>query len=205
MLMSALEKTYITPDQYLEMERKAEFKSEYYGGEIFAMSGGSSPHSLIGVNIAALLWISLRGKVCTTFNSDMRVQVEGTSLFTYPDVTVVCGSVQFMDVHRDNVVNPRVIFEVLSPTTEAYDRGEKFALYRNITSLTDYLLVSQEMMRVEHYTRQMDNQWTLVEFNGPEAVVKLTNLNCELLLADVYERVEASPERNIPRIHRLQT
>ena len=118
---------------------------------------------------------------------------------------LVCGPVQFMDVQGDNVMNPRVIFEVLSPSTEAYDRGEKFALYRNITSLTDYLLVSQEMMRVEHYTRQLDNQWTLVEFNGPEAVVNLASLNCELLLADVYERVEASPERNIPRIRRLRT
>ena len=203
--MSALEKTYITPEQYLERERKADSKSEYYAGEIFAMSGGSSPHSLIGLNIAALLWNCLRGKACTTFNSDMRVHVEGTSLFTYPDVTVVCGPVQFVDIHRDNVVNPRVIFEVLSPFTEAYDRGEKFALYRNITSLTDYLLVSQEMMRVENYTWQRNNQWTLAEFNGPEAVVKLANLNCELRLADVYERVEASPERNVPRIRRLQT
>ena len=135
--MSALENTCVTPEQYLSRERRAEFQSEYYGGEIFAMAGGSLCHSLIGVNIAALLCNSLRGKDCSTFNSDMRVQVSRTTLYTYPDVTVVCGPVQFRDDQQDSVQNPVVIFEVLLHSTEEYDRGEKFPLYRSCPTLSD--------------------------------------------------------------------
>ncbi len=192
--MSALEKTYITPEQYLEWERHAEFKSEYYGGEIFAMAGASEAHNLIAGNIFALLWTQMRGRPCKTYASDMRVQVARNNLYTYPDVTVVCGPVQFSDAKQDSLQNPSVIFEVLSPSTEDYDRGEKFALYRNCPTLTDYLLVSQERMRVEHHRRLGDGTWLLTEAEGPEAQIKLDSISCKLLLADVYERVEASTE-----------
>jgi len=192
--MSALEKTYITPEQYLEWERHAEFKSEYYGGEIFAMAGASEAHNLIAGNIFALLWTQMRGRPCKTYASDMRVQVPRTNLYTYPDVTVVCGPVQFSDTKQDSVRNPSVIFEVLSPSTEDYDRGEKFALYRNCPTLSDYLLVSQERMRVEHHHRLGDGTWVMSEAVGLKAQIKLESISCELRLADVYERVEASTE-----------
>jgi Uma2 family endonuclease len=200
--MSALEKTYVTPEQYLERERQAAFKSEYYGGEIFAMTGASEVHNLIAGNIFALLWMQMRGRPCKTYASGMRVQVARTTLYTYPDVSVVCGPVQFSDAQQDSVQNPSIIFEVLSPSTEDYDRGEKFALYRNCPTLTDYLLVSQELMRVEYYKRLDDGIWLMTEALGPEASVKLDSISSELRLADVYERVEVSTERNVLRIRR---
>ena len=121
--MSALEQTYITPEQYLELERHAEGKSEYFSGRMFAMSGGSNAQSLIGGNVHALLWSQLRRGPCLTFNSDMKVLVNATGLYTYPDVSVVCGEVRYADGHRDMIENPLVLVEVLSPTTEAYDRA----------------------------------------------------------------------------------
>ena len=198
--MSSLEKTYITPQQYLEMERKAEFKSEYYAGEMFAMAGGSEAHSLITGNILNLLWSQLRKRPCLTFNSDMRVLVDATGLYAYPDVSVVCGDVQFSGGRRDLLENPVVIVEVLSPSTEGYDRGEKFVHYQSISSLTDYLLVSQETMRVEHYIRHADDQWLLSMHFGPEALVKIASIDCELRLAEVYERVKVSTGKNAPTL-----
>ena len=198
--MSALEQAYITPEQYLELERRAEFKSEYFSGRMFAMSGGSDAHSLIGGNVHALLWSQLRRGPCLTFNSDMKVRVNATGLYTYPDVSVVCGEIRYTDGQRDMMENPVVIVEVLSPTTEAYDRGEKFVHYQGLPSLTDYLIVSQETMRVEQYVRQADDQWLLTMHSGPEASVKLTSIGCELHLTEVYEKVEVSTERNAPTL-----
>jgi len=192
--MSALEQPFYTPEQYLELERKAETKSEYYGGQIFAMSGGSDAHSLIGGNIHGLFWSHLRGKPCRAFNSDMQIKVSPTGLYTYPDVSVVCGEVQFADGRRDILGNPAVIVEVLSPSTESYDRGEKFVHYQRLSSLTDYLLVSQKTMRVEQYVRQANNQWLLTVHSGPEATAYVASVDCDLRLAEVYEKVEAGPE-----------
>ena len=148
--MSALEKTYFTPEQYLEIERKADFRSEYYSGEMFAMAGGTDAHNLIAGNVFGLLWAHVKGRPCKTFSSDMKVQVTPSGLYTYPEVSLVCGEPRFADEKRDLLLNPLVIVEVLSPSTEAYDRGEKFAQYRRLDSLTYYLLVSQDKMRVEH-------------------------------------------------------
>ncbi len=198
--MSALEKPFITPEQYLELERKAEFKSEYFAGQIFAMSGGSDKHSLIGGNVHALLWSQLRGGPCLTFNSDMKVRVDATDLYTYPDISVVCGDVQYTDGHQDMLENPVVIVEVLSPSTEGYDRGEKFVHYQFLSSLTDYLLISQKTMRVEHYLRQNDDQWLMTVYSSPEASVVIASIGCVLHLAEVYERVEVSKQRNAPTL-----
>lgn len=198
--MSALEKPFITPEQYLELERKAEFKSEYYAGQIFAMAGGTDAHSLISSNIIALLWSQLRKKSCLTFNSDMKVRVDETGLYTYPDISVVCGEVQFTDGHRDMIENPVVVIEVLSSSTEGYDRGEKFVHYQFLSSLTDYLLISQKTMRVEHYVRQNDDQWLLTVHSGSEASVPIASIACTLHLAEVYERVEVSKQRNAPTL-----
>ena len=197
--MSALEKS-VTPEQYLERERKAEFKSEYYAGRIFAMSGGSNAHSLIGGNTYALLWTHLRRGPCTAFNSDMKVRVSATGLYTYPDISVVCGEVQYTDGYKDMIDNPTVIVEVLSPSTEAYDRGEKLVHYQSLPTLTDYLIVSQQTMRVEQYHRQNDDQWLLTMHSGPEARVPLASVGCELALAEVYERVEVGAGRTSPTL-----
>ena len=198
--MSAPEQSFITPEQYLELERQAEFKSEYFSGRMFRMSGGSNAHSLIGGNVHALLWSQLRKKPCLTFNSDMKVLVNATGLYTYPDVSVVCGEVRYTDENRDMVENPIVLVEVLSPTTEAYDRGEKFVHYQGLPSLNDYLIISQETMRVEQYVRQNDDQWLLSVHSGPEASVRLVSTECTLLVAEIYERVEVSAERNAPTL-----
>ena len=202
--MSALEKTFITPEQYLELERKAEFKSEYYAGEMFAMAGGTSAHNIIGVNISGLLWSQLLGKPCTTFNYDMKVEVDPIGLYAYPDVMVICGEILYVDGKHDLLANPTVIVKVLSPSTEAYDRGEKWEHYRRLASLTDYLLVSQDKMLVEHFTRQPNNQWLLSDASGSESEIELTSLACRLPLASIYNRVALDPNKAALSIRRLQ-
>ena len=138
--MSALEKPFISrPNSIWSWSERLKFKSEYYAGQIFVMSGGSRPHSIIGGNVFALLWAQLRSGTCTTFNNDMKVKVSPTGLFTYPDVSVVCGEVVYTDATQDMMENPTLIVEVLSPSTQDYDRGEKFLHYQSLDSLTDYL------------------------------------------------------------------
>ena len=188
--MSSLPVTRCTPEQYLEMERQADHKSEYYGGEIFARAGASEAHNLVVTNLVGELSARLKGHPCKTYPSDMKVEVGPAGLFTYPDVTVVCGETRFHDDRRDMVQNPTVLVEVLSPSTEAYDRGEKFVQYRRLPTLTDYLMVSTTERRIEHYVRQTDNQWLLSEITNPEAAVILATLGCELPLSEIYDRVE---------------
>lgn len=194
--MSALEKPFSTPEEYLEQERKADHKSEYYGGQIFAISGGTVRHGIIGGNVFGLLWTQLGGGSCTTLNSDIKVKVSATGLFTYPDVSVVCGEIKYHDETEDVVENPVLAVEVLSPSTQNYDRGEKFLHYQSVDSLMDHLLVSQDVMRVEQFTRQGDDQWLLTVYHGPEAVVKIASVGCELRLPDVYRTVKISDQRN---------
>jgi Uma2 family endonuclease len=191
--MSSLPKPRFTPEQYLERERQADHKSEYLSGEIFAMAGASEAHNLIVTNVVRELSARLRGRPCRTYPSDMKVEVGPSGLFTYPDVSVVCGEPRFHDARRDMVQNPTVIVEVLSPSTEAYDRGAKFAQYRRLESLTDYLLISASECRVEHYVRLRDGQWLLSEVMTQEQVVVIGSIDCELPMAEVYERVEFDP------------
>ena len=186
--MSSLAKPRYTLEEYLALERRADHKSEFLGGEIFGMAGASFRHNVIVANILREMGTGLRGGPCQPVGSDQRVQIEATGLNTYPDVVVVCGEPHFTDDHLDTLVNPTVIMEVLSESTEADDRGEKFAHYRRIEALSDYVLVSQEKRRVEHYVRQGD-QWVLSEFNTPGAAVPLASLGGALSLAGVYDRV----------------
>ena len=179
-----------TVAEYLALERKAEYKSEYLAGEIFAMSGASERHNLITLNVAAALHAQFRGRLCRAYTNDMRVKVSPTGLYTYPDVVALCGEPQFDDEHRDTLLNPTVIIEVLSPSTEAYDRGGKFGHYRKLDSLQEYLLVSQEEPHLEHYVRQSDNQWLLSEASSLQDIVQLPSISCTLVLAEVYEKVE---------------
>ena len=187
--MSAQPKHFFTPEEYLELEEKAETKSEYLSGEIFAMAGGSPAHSEIANSIGGEVRNLLRGKPCHVFNSDLRITVMPTGLKTYPDVTVVCGETHFHPLDKNSLINPTVLVEVLSPSTEAYDRGEKWAHYRRLDSLQEYVLVSQDKARVEHYVREGDGSWKFTEVSELDGMLSLPSLNVILPLAEIYERV----------------
>ncbi len=178
-----------TPAEYLRLERAAETKSEYPHGEIVAMAGASRTHNRIVLNLGSELHRLLRGSPCEAFVSDMRVRVSRTGLYTYPDVVVACGESRFDDDHVDTLLNPVVLVEVLSPSTEAYDRGEKFAHYRRLDSLQEYLLLSQDKVRVERYVRRGE-EWVLSELNGLDDILSVEAIACHVRLGDVYERVE---------------
>ncbi len=178
-----------SPAEYLALERGAEYKSEYLAGGIYALAGASEPHNTITLNIAAELRARFRGRVCRAYASDMRVLVEAGQVYTYPDVVAVCGERRFADGQHDTLCNPTVIFEVLSPSTEAYDRGKKFAHYRRLESLREYLLVAQDEVRVEHYTRQ-GRDWLLREVHDLGDSIHLPSLDGTLALTAVYEDVE---------------
>jgi len=185
-------KSYLTPEQYLEIERKAEFKSEYFRGEMFAMSGARLPHVAIVASAMRELGRQLRGQPCQPLSNDMRVQVADTGLYAYPDVVIVCEKPQFVDGAFDTLLNPTVIIEVLSESTEAYDRGLKFELYRSVESLAEYLMISSLRVSAELYTRQPDGRWLLTAKSSLEDSIDLQSVGCRLLLADLYERIEFS-------------
>lgn len=180
--------TYITPEEYLASERKAEIKSEYIQGEVFAMSGASNAHNLITLDIATELNVQLRGRGCLVYSNDMRVKTKSTESYLYPDVVVVCGKPLFEDNVFDTLMNPMVIFEVLSPSTEAYDRGEKFARYQEIPTLREYILVAQDRRHVEHH-RLTETYWMRKTYDTPDTILQLKSIDCELSLNDVYTRV----------------
>lgn len=188
--MSIQPKTRLTPEQYLEIERQAEYKSEYFNGEIFAFAGATESHVVIVGNVSANFHAQLRNKKCKTYTNDMRVKVNTTGLYTYPDIVVVCGVPKFEDDHRDTLLNPVVIIEVLSPSTENYDRGTKFEHYRTINSLSDYILVAQNKIHVEHYVRQSDRSWLFSEFKSFEDKFQIESIGCELVVEAIYEKVE---------------
>lgn len=190
--MSALPKHRLTPEEYLAIERAAPFKSEFINGEMYAMAGASSKHALVTNNVGGELRNRLRGGRCRAFSGDLRVHVPDTGLYTYPDVSVVCGPPQFVSDQFDTLTNPTLIVEVLSPSTENYDRNTKFIHYQRLASLRDYLLVAQNQARVEHYARQEGNpnQWLLTVLTELSASVQLASLGIELPLAEIYDGVE---------------
>ena len=193
--MSSLQNTlhhFVSPEEYLERERRAEYKSEYFAGEIVAMAGAKRKHNLISSNVAVSLGVQLRDKPCEMYSNDMRVQADGEKQYSYPDVVVVCGEPQFRDGREDTLLNPTVVVEVLSPSTESRDRGEKFLRYRQIASLTDYILISQNERRVEQFTKQPDGSWRLVE-TAEDGAVSLEAVGCTLALDDVYNKVKMEP------------
>src|ERR1700755_2039651 len=187
--MSSQPKSYLTPEEYLAVERRNEYKSEYIAGEVGAMIGASRRHNLINVNIAGEIGRQLRGHSCEVYASDMRVRVPSTRTYLYPDVVVVCGEPQLEDDYLDTLLNPTVLVEVLSESTERYDRGRKFGYYRTIESLAEYVLVAQDECRVEQYSKQPDGRWLLTDHRSPEDVVELASIQCTLKLREVYEKV----------------
>lgn len=182
-------KTYYSPEEYLALERAADFRSEYLNGKIFVMAGESLNHGRIKSDANRIIGNQLVGRTCETFTSDMKVRTPGINVFGYPDVLVVCGQPVFHDQFKDVLLNPKVIIEVLSPSTEAYDRGEKFASYRQLESLTDYLLMTQDNVRIEHYVRH-GKFWLLSEEFELTQSIYIESIDCHLSLKDVYARVE---------------
>jgi Uma2 family endonuclease len=178
--------------EYLALERQSEERHEYLDGEMFAMSGASRRHNRIVLNIGKGLDSALEERGCDVFVSEMRVLTPDNKFFTYPDVVAVCGEPQFADAEVDTLLNPDVIIEVLSPSTEDYDRGPKFAHYRSIPSLREYVLVSQHRVRVEHYLRQTNGNWLpLAELDDLGQTLELLPVGCRLSLAAIYRRVFA--------------
>jgi Uma2 family endonuclease len=182
--MASLPVTPLTEQQYLEIERAAETKSEFHDGQMFAMAGGSLNHSLLANAMGALLHSRIPPG-CHVFNSDLRIRVERAGLFTYPDCGVFCGKPQFAGDQRDIILNPLLIVEVLSPSTEGYDRGKKFELYRTVPTFREYLLIRQDRPHVEHYSRQDDGGWLLRDHTGTD-VITIASLNLQIPLADLY-------------------
>ena len=193
--MSALSKRYFTPEEYNTREARAEYKSQYVAGEIYAMSGAQPWHIKIEANIGGILYTRFRGRPCEHYTSNLRVRVKAGELWTYPDVAALCGEPTFDKTQNPHsLLNPQVIFEVLSPSTEKFDRGDKFIRYQKLASLTDYVLVSAARMRVEHYTRQADGSWIFRLYEQPADVLTLASVDAELPLAEIYERVRFPEE-----------
>ena len=187
--MASLPIQRYTPEQYLEMDRQAEGRSEYVAGEILAMAGASREHNRITLNIGASLTEQLRGKPCEPFTSDLRVKGRTTGSYLFPDVVAGCTPLEFEDSSLDILLNPVVIIEVLS-TTEAADRSWKFAHYRRLASLSDYIMLSQYQPFAEHYTRQAEDIWALMELSSLSDVIHLPSIGCDLPLSVIYERIE---------------
>ncbi|MCA0455896.1 MAG: Uma2 family endonuclease [Chloroflexi bacterium] len=179
---------FVTPEEYLRLERASEEKHEYFRGEIFAMSGASREHNLIAQNTSRHLGNQLDNQPCEVYQSDMRVKIPSTELYTYPDVVVVCGTPEFEDTQLDTLLNPTVIIEVLSASTEKYDRGRKALFYRRIASLQEYVLIAQDNAQVEHYQRQSD-QWIIQDFNTLDAQLNLLSIGCSIGVRDIYKKV----------------
>jgi len=174
-------------EDYLEMENAADEKHEYYKGEIFAMSGAKVPHNIIATNFLATLYNKLKGKQCKPFNSDQRIHIPSNTLFTYPDISIICGEIVTLNDDQYNVLNPTVIIEVLSQSTKNYDRGEKFKLYRDIKTLKEYILVDSATLHVEVFWLNETGHWELEEYNGLSNTLFIKAINESILLSEIYD------------------
>jgi len=195
-MAEAASKLGMTMAEYLALEEESETKHEYLGGQVYDMAGGTPDHGLVALNVGAELRAQLRDRPCRVYNSDVRIRVQATDVSTYPDVSVVCGKIQLDMDDPGAIVNPVVLVEVLSKSTEGYDRGEKFAHYREIPSLREYVLVAYQKKRVEVYRRDEQGVWTFWEARG-SGTIELTSIGCTLALDEVYrgafEEEETAP------------
>jgi Uma2 family endonuclease len=179
-----------TIEEYLEMENASDEKHEYYKGEIFAMSGAKYDHNVITSNLMTELGQKLKGKSCKPYGSDLRVYIERNTLFTYPDITIICGPPAFLNNDEWNVLNPSIIFEVLSPSTQSYDRGEKFKLYRDITTLEEYILIDTHAVSIEAWFINGNGNWELIEYTNLDQTLMLSTIQVSLPLPDIYQGTE---------------
>ncbi len=187
--MDNLARKTFTESEYLELERKADFKSEYYNGEIFAMAGATLIHNKIVSNLIFLLNQFLKDKPCDVYPSDLRLQVEKSGLYTYPDITIVCGKTELLDNKFDTLKNPTILIEVLSDSTEKYDRGQKFSFYREIPSLKEYILVSSKTVKIEKFKRLEDGNYLYIESNEHQPF-PIDSIKMNLNLEDVYNKID---------------
>lgn len=187
--MASQPKTLLTPEQYLEMDRKSEVRLEYYFGEVFEMAGGTEQHSAIKMRLAAILYSALRGNDCRAFDSDLRICVDEKNHYTYADAFVICGPTLRVGTRRDIIANPSAIFEVLSPGTEGYDRGDKFKMYRTIPTLKEYVLISQNQKQVECFRKQTSGTWLMSVYQDND-VLELETAACRISLDELYEDIE---------------
>ncbi len=184
----AYQKKFYSIQEYLEMENATLEKHEYYKGEIFAMSGASARHNIISINIIGILVNALKGKSCQPYGSDMRIHIPENTLFTYPDISIICGDITISDEDENTAIGPTVIIEILSPSTRNYDRGEKFMLYRAIPALKDYLLVDSRSIHVEHFAINKEGLWQLKEHSKINEEIFIETLNMKLPMKDIYDR-----------------
>ena len=194
--MSTVPKSLMSESAYLAFERQSREKHEFYLGEIFAMAGASRRHNLITLNLGGELRQRLKDRRCEAYVGDMRVRANPTGLYTYPDVVVVCGAPEFLDSEVDTLLNPTLLIEVLSDSTEKDDRGTKFKSYRQLPSLREYILVSQSEPLIEHFTRRGDTYWELTETAGLESQLVLSSLGCQIPLAEIYSKVAFDPKED---------
>jgi Uma2 family endonuclease len=198
--MTALPKPRFSEEEYLRMERAAEFKSEFWDGELYAMAGTSRNHALISWNLGASLHAQFRDRACFAFQNDTRVRVGDSGLYTYPDVVAVRGEGRYLDDELDTLLNPQLIVVILCTGTAAYDHGEKFRRYRQVASLTDYLLVAQSRLLVEHWSRDtaVPHAWAISEYSHMADRIHLASLDADLALADLYAKVQFTAENPSP-------
>ena len=187
--MDNLARKTFTESEYLELERKADFKSEYYNGEIFAMAGASLIHNEIVANLISIFNQFLKDKPCKVYPSDLRLRIEKSGLYTYPDITIVCGKTELLDNKFDTLKNPTILIEVLSDSTEKYDRGQKFSFYREIPSLKEYILVSSKTVKIEKFKRLEDGNYLYIESNEHQPF-PIDSINMNLNLEDVYNKID---------------
>lgn len=186
--MSTVPQRRYTPAEYLALERKSEERHEYFRGEVFAMAGGTVRHALICDNLLERTRSRIRGSPCSSFSASMRIKIQATGLYTYPDLSIVCGNWEFEDEQRDTLLNPRAIVEVLSPSTESYDRGKKFSQYREIPSLAEHILVAQDEPQIERFVKQ-EFGWQFIALSGIEQELELVAAGITIPLREIYENV----------------
>jgi Uma2 family endonuclease len=180
---------YVSPEDYLQMERASDVKHEYYKGEVFAMSGASWEHNVIAKNINTIVLPFLKGKSCNMYGSDLRIHIPENTLYTYPDFSIICGKPETTGKEKDTIIEPTALIEILSKSTKDYDRGSKFMLYRSIKTLKEYILIDSTMIFVEHYQKEADNSWRLTEFKQLSDSFNITTISLNILLSDLYEDV----------------
>lgn len=183
----------ISPEEYLAIERRATYRSEYINGEMFAMAGATRAHNRISSNLVSGIDQHIRSRECNVYSSDIRVHVPSTGYFTYPDLVMTCGKEEFVDAHSDVLVNPLVLIEMLSDSTAAFDRGKKFEHYRELPSFVEYLLVEQRIPRIEQYVLDASQEWRYRDIRGIDQVLHIQTLDCSLPFRDIYHKVTLSP------------
>ena len=197
--MSTSPKRLLTPEEYLAIERDVPTKHEFYFGEMFAMGGASTKHNQINFNLVTELGPHLKNRSCVAFVNDMRVKIPMTGSYVYPDLVVTCEQPRFEDKQFDTLLNPQVVIEVISDSTEQFDRGRKFEMYMSIDSVREYLLVAQNDAHISHFQRDDHGVWTLRMAHGLDATVEMPSVGCKLNLADVYAKVEFPPIEEVDR------